>query len=79
MIVSLPDGARRISALAQRAGRDAQATSERFPHDWTAVRVENASGGLVAFEVTGEDARNFLHLALTCNVLDLPDESAIGG
>ena len=76
---ALIDGARRIGALAQKAGTDAQAPSERFPHDWTAVRVENASGGLVAFEVTGEDARNFLHLALTCNVLDLPDESAIGG
>lgn len=75
---ALIDGARRFEALAAKAGVDAPAPAERYPHAWTSVRLEGTDG-LVAFEVTGEDARGFLHLALTCNVLDLPDESAIGG
>ncbi len=72
----LLDGAARISRLCEKAGADAEAPRDDYPHVWTSVMpVEPLPpSGLRALQISGEHAGAFLQLALTSDVSALAPE-----
>jgi glycine hydroxymethyltransferase len=71
----LLEGTLRISALASKAGVDADIPCDGYPHAWSSVvRPATDVSGLVALEVRGENARSFLQDTLTSDINALEAE-----
>jgi glycine hydroxymethyltransferase len=71
----LVEGAQRISALAHKAGVDADIPRDGYPHEWSSVTLPaTTENDLVALEVRGEAARSFLQDALTSDISALEAE-----
>ncbi|MCL5998430.1 MAG: glycine cleavage system aminomethyltransferase GcvT [Chloroflexi bacterium] len=69
----LVEGAQRISTLCQKAGVDAAAPQDGYPHVWTSLNGQPAaipenSENLTALDISGNNARDFLQYAVTSDV-----------
>jgi glycine hydroxymethyltransferase len=81
---ALVNGAERISALCAKAGEDVTVPRDSYPHVWESIErleigdsrlnghaTQSAMTKLQALEISGEDARAFVHSAFTSDVASL--------
>lgn len=75
---ALVDGAERIGALCAKAGVDIPVPQDSYPHVWEAVTPSSNGKGLSALEITGEQARPFMHYVFSSDVSALQVEETQG-
>jgi len=75
---ALVDGAERIGALCAKAGVDIPVPQDSYPHVWESVTPASNGAGLSALEITGEQARPFVHYVFSSDVSALQVEETQG-
>ncbi len=73
---ALVNGAERINALCAQAGVDIPVPQDSYPHVWESVMVSKTGNGngLRALEISGEQARPFMHYVFSSDVAALQAE-----